>query len=59
MLRQKMGNMAVSGSSGYGDVPVPTTNAAKFGGNITQESARNPFGVSQEDDPHYWYALFC
>ena len=52
-----MGGMALSGSSTYGDVPVPSINAAKFGGNITQESARNPFGVSQEDDPHYWYVL--
>jgi len=52
VLRQKMGSMAMGGSSGY-DVPMPTDNSTKFG-NVTSESARNPFGASQEDDVHYW-----
>jgi len=47
-----MGSMAMGGSSGY-DVPMPTDNSTKFG-NVASESARNPFGASQEDDVHYW-----
>ena len=52
VLRQKMGSMAGGGASNYGDVPIPTSTATKFGGG--QTSVRNPFGGGQEDDPNYW-----